>query len=434
MHREAATNASGGVGPGKSRTSALGEWVVKRGVLYFLTQTPMIALVIGYFMRWTTMPIATVFTVILAFAVLPVWILWRKSASDDPEEPVHHLHWYALYALIPYVVYNFARVPMHYLLGIVFWDHWYDFGYELTGQPVDQWSSLIPGTFLHSLQGYVLALGFFILYRRFTLANALIYVWLFLSVIYTFTFPTFVLVDFQPPPKWFFVVWWAHFWMAIAAWLVPGGVSRGLALWRRLRSGLARAVALLLVVVLYAFPFVFVFWRAGTWQFQLQHEIDAATFEQVELVVVDEPALASVNSEGAGLPEASYGFSLRFGPRPYLDYINATKAIDAGPVRVTARLVSDGGIVAWCAAYVEELETPNNILNPVEYFPALQRMEYTEIPVSCLGPADGSGGLQAGAELDLEWEALVTLIGDRETLERTYSGMQVVQVASAATE
>lgn len=403
---------------------SLREWIVKRGILYFLVQTPMLALFLGYFLRWTDFPTATAFTVILAFVLLPIWVLMRKNASDDPDEPVHHLHKYALYALVPYVVYNLARIPAHYVLNIVFWDHWYDFGSELTGQPVDQYSSLVPGTFIHSLQGYVLALGFYILYKRHTLTNALIYVWLFLSTIYTWTFPSFVLVDFQPPPKWFFVVWWAHLWMAIAAWAVPRTLySSGF--WNRFKSTSAKATAIVLILFLYFLPVTFVFWRVATWQFPLQNTIDQRTFEAVELVLSRNPTLNMVGfSSGQEVAEeASYEFALRFGPRPYIDYINATKALDAGPVRVTGRLTAGEEIIAFCTGYVAKLETPNNILVPGQYFPTLRRMEFTDIPVQCFGGASVVEGIiENAAPVDVYWTAEITLIGDRGRMERTFSG------------
>jgi hypothetical protein len=403
---------------------ALREWMLKRGILYVLVSTPMIALFIGYFYRWTSFSIATAFTVILAFALLPIWVSVRRNQSTDPTEPVHHLHRYALWALVPYVVYNIFRVPMHYLLGVVFWDHWYDYGYELTGFPVDQWGSLLPGTLLHSLQGYVLALGFYILYKRHTLLNALAYVWIFLSTIYTWTFPTFVLVDFQPPAKWFFVVWWAHFWMALAAWYVPIGLYSP-TFWGRFRSGWARTLIIIAIVLIYLFPISFVFWRVATWQFAKQHDIDQAAFNQIQLVLKDQPTLTAIEAV-AGQPavqEAHYHFTLNFGPRPYRDYINALKALDAGPVSVTGRLLHKGQIIAWCSGFVEMLETPNNIITPGKYFPEVERLKFTDIPVACIGPAESAqqvGLINGEVKVDLQWTADVNLIGDREQSERHY--------------
>jgi hypothetical protein len=405
------------------------QWMLKRGVLYVLTQTPMIALIIGYFWRWTDYASANAFTVILAFVLLPVWIILRRNASNDPNEPVHHFHKYALWALVPYVVYNFARIPMHFLLKIVFWDHWYDFGYELTGQPVDQWSSLIPGTFIHSLQGYVLALGFYILYKRHTLLNALIYVWIFLSTIYTWTYPTFILVDFQPPPKWFFVVWWAHFWMAIAAWAVPKTIYSP-TFWSRFGTRAAKAGVVALIVVLYFVPVGFVFFRVPTWQFPLQNSIDQANFENVDLTLHKGPTLHALSAiaEQSGVQHARYRFTLRFGPRPYKDYINATKAMDAGPVDVTGSVLHEDEVIGYCSEHVRMLETPNNIVVPALYFPTLERMTYTNIPVDCVGPAHIVERLSKGSnpQVDVVWQANVTLIGDRSQEETEYEGTEAV--------
>src|SRR4051812_10770892 len=87
--------------PRTSGIAAIGEWFVKRGILYLLTQTPMFALYAGYFFRWMPYATATAFSVLLAFAVLPIWVIVRKNRSPDPDEPVHHLSRYALYALVP---------------------------------------------------------------------------------------------------------------------------------------------------------------------------------------------------------------------------------------------------------------------------------------------------------------------------------------------
>lgn len=415
---------------GRDVVAVFKDWLLKRGILFLLISTPMISLFPGFFFKWTNFAAATAYTVIIAFAVLPAWVVYRKSRSTDPDEPVHHLHRYALWALVPYVVYNLARIPTHYALGIVFWDHWYDYGSELTGVPVDQWGSLIPGTLLHSLQGYVLGLGFFILYKRHSLLNALCYVWLLLSTVYTWTFPTYVLVDFQPPPKWFFVVWWAHFWMALAAWYVPKSLYSP-KLWRRLRSRGAKTGALLLIILIYITPVTFVFARAGTWQFPFQRTIDTATFNAVRLTQEGTPQLVGQSAIDGGpvtLAEAdgrqaNYEFTLRFGPRPYKDYINATKALDAGPITIRGVLVRDGQVVAWCFTHVAELETPNNITDPKVYFPTLERMRFTDIPVSCSGPG-GTASSSSSGELTASWVAAVTLVGDRETEERQFRSAQ----------
>lgn len=134
------------------------ELTMKRGVPYLLTQIPMLAFLIGYAWDVTTFANATVLTLYVAVILLPAWALYRVSRSDDPEEPVHHLGRYAAYALIPYAVYDLVRVPTCYLLDAPYWDRWYDFGSQLTGAPVG-WASLVTGTLVHMVQGYVLGLG-----------------------------------------------------------------------------------------------------------------------------------------------------------------------------------------------------------------------------------------------------------------------------------
>lgn len=119
-----------------------------------------------------------------------------------------------------------------------------------------------------------------------------------------------------------------------------------------------------------------------------------------------------------GVEEDTYEFSMRFGPRPYQDYINATKALDAGPIVLEGRIIRDGRTAAWCSAHVDQIETPNNITDPQKYFPELRRMEYTAIPVRCVGPrADDAA---AAGPLRVEWVAKVTLVGDREEETREF--------------
>jgi len=401
-------------------SAGFGEWLIKRGILFGMISSPMIALVISVFFRRIDYPSATAYFVLTSFILLPVWVLLRRARSNDPDEPVHHLPKYALYSILPIVFYNVARVPCHFLLQIVFWDHWYDYGSEFTGNPVDQFSSLIPGTYLHVLQGFVLCVGFFVLFKRHSLLNALAYVGILLSVVYTWMFPTFVLVDYQPPFKWYLVIWIAHFAMAIGVWLMP----RFWTFWDGPRWGLSKAALAGILIGLYVFPLSFVWVRAATWQFPLQTAIDQNTFNQVKVVLQDKPMLKSVDSASqTGALDAHYTFSLRLGP--YKDYINATKAMDAGPITITAHLLSGGEIVAWCNSVIPEIETPNNLKDPLIYPAEVKRLEYTDLPAECVGPASAAqklGGVGSQVAVDLQWKADVNLVGDRSQEQRTYEG------------
>ena len=130
--------------------------------------------------------------------LLPTWILYRRRVSSDPDEPANQFPRLALWALFPVIAFDLARIPMHYALGNVFWGTWFDFGSSLTGQPPSHWSSLLAGTFLHIFQGYVLALGYYILFRRASLLSALGYLFVFLSVIYSWQFPRYVILGPTP--------------------------------------------------------------------------------------------------------------------------------------------------------------------------------------------------------------------------------------------
>lgn len=402
-----------GVAPYQSSTASLREWIVKRGVLYVLTQTPMIAMLLGFYWGVLTLPVAFLVTVVPAFVLLPAWVALRKNRSTDPDEPVHHLHKYALYALAPYVVYGLAREVGYYVVHVPFWSTWYSFGNRLTGQPVNQYPSLISGTILHSLQGYVLALGFYILYRRHTLLNALIYVWIFLSTIYSWIYPLFFVAPY--PVKFYYFAWWAHFWMAITAWYVPRKLYNP-ALWSHLRTGSAKAAATSLIILIYALPFAWVYRQAATWQFPAQHLIDQTAFTRAKMELQNGPTLIEQKQE------AHYRFILRFGPRSYNDYTGLARDLDTGPITVTGHLLRHGTIVAWCSAYIPSLESPNAITKPAAYFPAVRNMNYSDFPADCLGPRNATTAPQKGDTIELQWTANMKVIADRESQLGAFSG------------
>jgi hypothetical protein len=70
--------------PPPSRVAALRSWVVQRGVLFVLLTTPMLALFGGFLLRVTTLPVSTLL-VFGSFALLPLWISYRRAASRDPD-------------------------------------------------------------------------------------------------------------------------------------------------------------------------------------------------------------------------------------------------------------------------------------------------------------------------------------------------------------
>lgn len=180
-----------------------------------------------------------------------------------------------------------------------------------------------------------------------------------------------------------------------------------------------RSTALIFLILIYVSPFAFVFLRTAIWQFPIQREIDQRAFDQANLVMQNSLALSSSATD---VGPAHYQFLLRFGPRPYKDYINAVKALDAGPLQVSGSVLHNDGEIAFCSSYTDMIETPNTILVPAEYFPALTRMEFTDITVDCAGPSRTAQALSANTPVDVRWTAEVTLVGDREEVDRRYAG------------
>lgn len=400
------------------------RWFVERGALFLLTQAPLGALLVGYIWDWTTFPIAFVLFMVPAFVALPVYVAVRKSRSDDLREPVHHLQKYALWALVPFVVYNVFRILMHYALGTVFWDGWFDYGGQLTGEPSAAFWSLISGMVVHWLQGYVLALGYYVLFARYTLAGSLLYVFVFLSAVYSWVFPTFVMVTTRPTARYFFVVWGAHLCMAIAAWIMPR--INWSTISSRLPGRVAKACAIAVFLLLWLSPNVFAFWRTASWQHPLQSSIDREVFERTRLVLEEGPTLTSIHDipGRSHAKEAHYEFTLRLGPRVYDDFRKATRVLEVGGVAIKGNILDDGRLVAYCRSFIVALDGPQEITEREEYFRALEDMNFSDIPVQCVGPAKRALRLKQRevTYVTLRWSASMTLVGGRHEMRKTMEG------------
>ena len=389
-------------------------WLLERGILYGLLETPILAIMGGIFYRLIPYRYALI-SVLLAFMAFPLWVSYRKAIATDPSDPVHHLPRYAIYSLLPGAIFTVARIPTHFLWGLVYWHPWYDFGSELTGAPIGQYGSLFPGAFLNALQGWSIAMGFYVLFRRHSLINAILYIGVWDSSLYSYVFPTYSRVGLQSPPLWHVVDVWAHSAMALTAWLTPRVHDK---YWSRLGVG-PRGAAIALIVAIVLAPTGFAFWRATTWQFPTDQAIDETIFSRPGLLTIsDAPALQSV-----GL-DAAYQFSLRFGPRGYKNYFNQARELDAASVRVNATLRHEGRVIAWCSSYLQRLESPNQITAPQQFPAAYKRMQFTVIPVQCRGPAAEVSTLTTGSLLTAQWRAQMTLIGDRLRQARTFDGSQ----------
>lgn len=403
----------------------LRRWIVQRAVLFVLTQTPMIALVVGFVFKWISYPVAMALFVLPIVILLPAWISYRRRVSSDPDEPSNQFGRIAVWAVFPVVVFDLARIPMHYVVGNVFWGTWFDFGSSLTGQPPSHWTSLAVGTFLHIFQGYVLALGYYILFPRAKLRSALDYMFFLLSAIYSLLFPRYVILG-PTPFKWYLVIWWAHLWFALTAWATPRLDRSALRSW--LRRPAIGAIGAVMVIVLAAAPFSFVFWRVDTWQFPRQNATDAGAFTHLTLAA--NPKIFVTAADTAG--EAKYRATFRLGPRDYSNFMGTPENLGAVGFRITGDIAGAGGPLAFCADTIASLPSAASLATPATFAADVKRMDYTRIQVICVGPAALLTALyqtSPAGSVDLRWTATATLDADRNTDMKSFSGNQKASVA-----
>jgi hypothetical protein len=401
-------------------SNPLWQWVLERGVLYVMTGTPIIAIIGGLFYRVLPYPFLLVL-VLASFVALPIWITYRRRVSTNPDEPVHHLYKYGLWALAPAAMFSVSRIPLHYAIGIIYWHPWYDFGNALTGTPLGHQDTLFVGGILNLIQGWAMGLGFYILFKRHSLINVLLYIAVWISALYSFDFAAYSRVGLKSPPYWHASMAWAHFWMALTLWFMPQFTTR---VWPRLATrGRVGAVAVLALIVLT--PTVFAQWRAATWEFPRETQIDNAAFNRAGVSVV--PGSLALLSTGT---DARYHFTLRIGPRDYRNWFKQMRSLDASSIQITAKLSQSDQIIAWCATSVDRLPSANAVTLPENFAAVMKSVTYTDVPVTCNGPAAQAQSLSGNPQVNLDWAAQMTLIGGREQQSKRFSGNQTVAVSS----
>lgn len=142
-----------------------GGWMAKRGVLLVFLQMPVAALVVGYALGLVSFPVAT-FAVFVSSAAFPAWVSYRTAVSDDPDEPVRHLHHYVLQAGQVVAVFTAVTMTASWAADIAFWRLWYDLGARLTGESATGSWSLVGGMVVYGLVAVCLAVSYFVLVRR----------------------------------------------------------------------------------------------------------------------------------------------------------------------------------------------------------------------------------------------------------------------------
>lgn len=402
--------------PRTDLVTPLRQWVLERGILYALTQTPILAIIGGAFyhiLPYTFLALA----IFASLVMLPIWITYRKSVSTNPDEPVHHLYKYAVWALPAAAMFTVSRIPLHYTIGIIYWHPWYDFGTALTGGSLSSPVTLFIGGMLNLLQGWAMGTGFYILFKRFSLMNVILYISVWISSLYSFDFADYSRVGLNSPPYWHASMAWAHFWMAITLWFMARfhGIR-----WPSLSlSGKSAAVGVGTVIVL--IPTVFAQYRSATWEAPLQTRLDNAAFARASLVTVpNSPTLLSATTD------ARYAFALRFGPRDYHNWFKQLRTLDASSIQVSGRIWQNGQVIAWCSTRVDSLPSANTVVVPAGFAAIVARLKFTDIAVPCSGPAAQAQSLKASPQITVEWTAQMTLIGGREQRARQFSGNQSV--------
>lgn len=401
-----------------SPVAALRGWVVQRGVLFLLLQTPMLALFAGFLLRYTTLPVATL-AVFVSFAALPLWISYRRSASRDPDEPVHHLHRYLKWAILPYVTFSVVRILPFYLFGINYWGVWYNFGAQLTGQPPGTLPALLAGMAMYTIQGIALNTSFFVLFRRHSLLNALLFIFVWFSSLFNFVFPVYALAGDRLTPTWYTIDILAHLAMALTAWSMPGLWERALP---RLRRP-ARASALMAIAVLVALPYGFGIDRAVQWQFAAEAGVERAAMTRIAIGTA--PGHVQVTVDGN---QARYEFALQVAPHAYRNTDGVIRTVGIGPVVVAGRIMRSGRPIAWCFGHAASLPTPNKIPDPRLFNTVLAQSAHATVPVICHGLANISPN---DHQVVVEWTARATLAGERVRQVRDFHGQHLVALHRA---
>ena len=122
----------------------------RMGVLLLFLQMPLAAVVGGYLLDVVSLPVAS-FAVFVSSAAFPAWVGHRTAVSEDPREPVHHLHRYAVVAVGLVTVCTVAMAAASAVTGVGSSGLWRGLGAELTGEPSSGSWALLAGVVVCTL-------------------------------------------------------------------------------------------------------------------------------------------------------------------------------------------------------------------------------------------------------------------------------------------
>jgi MFS family permease len=397
---------------GASALPAVFDWIVTRGMLCLFLLMPAAAVLIGYLLRLVPLPVA-VYGVFVSFGLFTAWVSYRFTSSDDPDEPVRHLHRYALYALLPFAAFTLAQIPAFFAADVVPWQLWSELGSALTREPSTQLWSLAAGIVLYVLVGMGLVMSSYVLARGHMLLTSLAFLGLLVPALFVSLFSTFSVVGAQLGPTWYVTFWLASLVGAVAAWGMP-------TIWPwvwRVTRGPALVAVVTIVALLVTAPFAFAVERATSWQASEQLRIDHAAFDRITVEPHGPVVFAGQNDQ-----TARYVFALRFGPRAFTTAAGLGRALDAGPVTVEGRLLADDATVAWCTGYAAKLASPNSLRDPAAFLAAAEQLNYIDVPVSCAGSASALPTLCGVDDVTVVWKADAALMGERTVQDQQFSG------------
>jgi hypothetical protein len=201
-----------------------GGWLGYRGLFAILLSSPQLGL-FAYWITYTSVSLSAgmfYLTLIPMMVAIPLISLLPGKSGITPKK----LATFAVLALIPYTLYDWARVPMNLTVGIPFWDHWFDWGASILGATgtttgtIFTYENLTTGLVAHIMRGWGFAVAYYLLVRRVTLLSAFAFSW-FMTIFYWIVFPVWVLTDALPPWIWWFAAWASHMVFALGLWVAP---------------------------------------------------------------------------------------------------------------------------------------------------------------------------------------------------------------------
>lgn len=197
-----------------------GGWLGYRGLYAIIFASPQF----GLFAYWVTYTGVTLGAGMFYLTLLPILfgliitgVLPGRSGITTKNFAI-----FAIWAVLAYSLYDWARVPMNIFVGVPFWEHWFDWGDSILGGQgtIFTYGNLTTGLISHILRGLGFAMAYYILVRRVTPLSAFIFAF-FMTVYYWIVFPVFVLTDALPPWIWWFTAWQSHMAFAGGLWLAP---------------------------------------------------------------------------------------------------------------------------------------------------------------------------------------------------------------------